>query len=183
MNKRAVIINLSAVSELSDHRSMNVNQQVALAILAALGAVAFLSLIGAWLIIGAAWDEYGASRASRGESQVRPSGWKLVWRACSRRCPSCGRGRMFHSYFGMNTACPACGAVFWKNEGEWIGPVVIDYAVAVTGVLASWAALMFFGFSEFAQIAIPATIAVVLCVGAYPGREASGRSFCSSPMR
>ena len=147
---------------------MNTNQQIAVAILAALGVVAFLSLIGAWLIIGSSWDEYAASRATRGESQLRPSGWLLVWRALSRKCPSCGRGRMFRSYFGMNPACPACGAVFWKNEGEWIGPVVIDYAVAVTGVLASWAGLMFFSFSEFAQITIPAIIAVILCVGMLP---------------
>jgi uncharacterized protein (DUF983 family) len=147
---------------------MNVNQQIALAILAALGAVAFLSLIGAWLIIGSSWDEYAVSRASRGESQVRPSGWLLIWRALARKCPSCGRGRMFRSYFGMHRACPNCGATFWKHEGEWIGPVVIDYAVAVTGVLASWAALMFFGFSEAAQLTIPAVIAVILCVGVLP---------------
>lgn len=46
--------------------------------------------------------------------------------------------------------------------------MVLDYAVAVTGVLASWAALMFFSFSESAQIAIPATIAIVLAVGVLP---------------
>ena len=46
--------------------------------------------------------------------------------------------------------------------------MVIDYAAAVTGVLASWAALMFFGFSEAAQIAIPVTIAIILGVGIVP---------------
>jgi uncharacterized protein (DUF983 family) len=147
---------------------MNINQQIALAILAALGAVGLLTLMGAWLIIGASWDEYAASRASRGESQTRPSGWLLVWRALARRCPACGRGKMFHSYFGMNSVCPSCRSVFWKNQGEWIGPMVLDYAVAVTGVLASWAALMFFGFSETAQIVLPAAIAIVLGVGVVP---------------
>lgn len=147
---------------------MNINQQIALAILAALGAVGVLTLVGVWLIIGMSWDEFAASRESTGEATVRPSGWLLVWRAAARKCPACGRGRMFRSYFGMNSACPACGSVFWRHEGEWIGPLVIDYAVAVAGVLASWAALMFFGFSEIAQLTIPAVIAIVLGVGVVP---------------
>lgn len=148
---------------------MNINQQIALAILAALGAVGFLTLIGAWLIIGVSWDEFAASRrGTGGHAQARPAGWLLVWRAIGRRCPACGRGRMFKSYFGMNSACPACGSVFWKNEGEWIGPMVIDYAVAVAGVLVSWAVLMFFDFCETAQIVIPAVTAVVLGVGMVP---------------
>ncbi len=147
---------------------MNINQQIALAILAALGAVGVLTLVGVWLIIGMSWDEFAASRGNKGGAEVRPSGWVLVGRALARKCPACGRGRMFKSYFGMNSTCPACNSTFWKNEGEWIGPMVIDYSAAVTGVLASWAVLMFFGFSEIAQLTIPAAIAVALGVGVVP---------------
>ena len=60
----------------------------------------------------------------------------------------------------MNSACPVCNSVFWKNEGECIGPMVIDYTVAVGGALLSWAALVFFSFSGTLQVVIPAVVTV-----------------------
>jgi hypothetical protein len=68
----------------------------------------------------------------------------------------------------MNSACPVCNSVFWKNEGECIGPMVIDYTVAVGGALLSWAALVFFSFSGTLQVVIPAAVAVGGSIGVVP---------------
>ena len=146
---------------------MNTNQEIALAIVAAFFGVGVLTLIGAYLIIGIGWQEFDTTH---GDTRVRarPSGWLLIWRALAKKCPICGRGRIFKSYFSMNSACPACNSVFWKNEGEWIGPMVIDYTVAVGGALLSWAALVFFSFSETLQIIIPAMVAVGGGIGVVP---------------
>ena len=66
----------------------------------------------------------------------------------------------------MNQACPACGVVFWKNDGEWMGPAVINYSVALAGALAAWAVLVMFNFSALAQVVLSAlaTVAAVVAV-------------------
>ena len=46
--------------------------------------------------------------------------------------------------------------------------MVIDYTVAVGGALLSWAALVFFSFSETLQIIIPAVVAVGGGIGVVP---------------
>src|SRR5690242_8609876 len=109
---------------------MNTNQEIAMAIVAAFFAVGVLTLIGAYLIIGIGWQEFDTIHGDTW-TRARLSGLVLIWRALARKCPVCGRGRIFKSYFTMNSACPVCNSVFWKNEGEWIGPMVIDYTVAV----------------------------------------------------
>src|SRR5260370_8797450 len=105
---------------------------------------------------------------------ARPTGLELVLRAAERKCPVCGRGRIFKSYITMNYACPVCNSVFWKNEGEWIGPMVIDYTVAVGGALLSWAALVFFSFSGTLHGAIPSVVAVPAGIGVVPSSRSSG---------
>jgi hypothetical protein len=95
---------------------MKTNQEIALAILAAFLVVSILTLIGAYLIIGIGWREFDAAHENRNRwIGKRPSGWTLVGRALMWMCPVCGRGRISKSYFAMNSACPACGSVFWKN--------------------------------------------------------------------
>ncbi len=97
---------------------MNTNQEIALAIVAAFFGVGVLTLLGAYLIIGIGWQEFDTTHGDM-RTRARPSGLALVLRAAARRCPVCGRGRIFKSYFTMNYACPVCNSVFWKNEGEW----------------------------------------------------------------
>jgi uncharacterized protein (DUF983 family) len=148
---------------------MNTNQQIALAILAAFSVLGILTLIGAYLIVSIGWQEFAETHQEEGrEAAERPSGWLLLGRALTWKCPLCGRGRISRSYFTMNSACPVCGSVFWKNEGEWIGPVVIDYTVAVAIALVSWTASVFFGLSEAAQLTIAAGSVIVGGVAIVP---------------
>lgn len=89
---------------------MNTNQEIALAIVAAFFAVGVLTLIGAYLIIGIGWQEFDTTHGDL-RTHARPSGFVLIWRALARKCPICGRGRIFKSYFTMNPSCPACNSV------------------------------------------------------------------------
>jgi hypothetical protein len=41
----------------------------------------------------------------------------------------------------MNRTCPNCRVVFWKDPGESLGAMYLDYAVAVGAFLLSWLAL------------------------------------------
>src|SRR5207245_11368821 len=101
---------------------------------AAFGVLGLLSMMGAYLIVGMAWE-----RSSLRGIPSAISGWTLIRRALALRCPRCGRGPIFDSRFRMNPNCSVCGAVFRKSAGEWLGPVVVDYMVATASALIAWA--------------------------------------------
>ncbi|HJU29717.1 MAG TPA: hypothetical protein VJ718_11130, partial [Candidatus Binataceae bacterium] len=140
---------------------MSINSQVALAILGAFAILGILSLMGAYLIIGMAWDKSPLRLARRDK---RISGKSLVWRALMLRCPACGEGRIFNALFRMSRGCAVCGAAFWKNEGEWLGPAVIDYSVATGAALVAWAFVVLAGGSAAAQLVWAGGAAVVAAI-------------------
>ena len=93
----------------------------------------------------------------------------LIRRALTRRCPVCGRGAIFESHFRMNRSCPACGVIFWKDPGESLGAMYVDYAVATVALLVAWLILYFTThLSDAVQIAIVSTIAVASILIFYP---------------
>src|SRR6516165_4183559 len=108
---------------------MTPNGEVALAILGAFGVIVLLSLMGAYLIIGMAWER-SPLRTGTADLKRAPSGWRLIARAMALRCPKCGVGAIFDTRFRMRVSCPACGVVFWKSAGEWLGPGIVDYSIA-----------------------------------------------------
>ena len=65
----------------------------------------------------------------------------LIRRALARRCPLCGRGAIFRTHFKMNRECPNCHVIFWKDPGESLGAMYIDYALAAGSFLTAWLAL------------------------------------------
>jgi len=42
------------------------------------------------------------------------------------RCPSCGRGALYRSFFRMHHHCPNCGLVFEREQGYFIGAIYIN---------------------------------------------------------
>jgi len=53
-------------------------------------------------------------------------------RGLRRRCPRCGQGRLYKSFFKEHEACQSCGAAFDWYSGEVLGFLYISTA-AVTG--------------------------------------------------
>lgn len=56
----------------------------------------------------------------------------LIGRALRRRCPRCGGGDIWRSWFRMKHACPTCGQVFERGESHdfFIGAYLINLVVA-----------------------------------------------------
>ncbi|HXW85384.1 MAG TPA: hypothetical protein VEJ86_13335 [Candidatus Binataceae bacterium] len=75
---------------------------------------------------------------------VQESATTLIKRTLLRRCPVCGVGALFRSHFHMNRVCPRCHVVFWKDPGESLGAMYVDYAVAAATFLVTWALLAWF---------------------------------------
>ena len=139
---------------------MKTNHEIALAILLAFVIVGFLTLAGGYVILAIAWREFTKRDDDSGDVAARPSAGQLFRSALARKCPVCRRGDMFKSRFKMGRSCPVCGAVFFKHEGEWLGPMVIDYSVAVGSALVMWAISLLLDGGQVAQI-VAASIAAI----------------------
>ena len=54
------------------------------------------------------------------------------WRAICRRCPNCGAGPLFTSWYKMVDACPGCGLrLEEREEGYFTGAIVTNYFIAI----------------------------------------------------
>lgn len=51
---------------------------------------------------------------------------KMFARALVRRCPRCGRGKLFRRYFSMAKQCPRCEYLFAREDGFALGASVVN---------------------------------------------------------
>lgn len=64
----------------------------------------------------------------------------LIGRGLRKRCPMCGQGKVFASFFKTHSSCPNCGYNFERESGYWVGAMVVNIAVAEV-----WFALLLIG--------------------------------------
>lgn len=50
-------------------------------------------------------------------------------RALAKRCPLCGSGGLFTSWFRMRERCPGCGYRFEREEGFFLGAYVVNLGI------------------------------------------------------
>ena len=62
----------------------------------------------------------------------------LVSRGLRKRCPMCGRSKVFQTFFRMNPRCSQCDYTFERESGYWTGAMIVNIAVAEI-----WFALLF----------------------------------------
>lgn len=71
---------------------------------------------------------------------------RLLARGLRRQCPRCGAGGLFPSLLTIHDPCPRCGLVFEREEGYWLGAMVVLFAAVeglylaflAVGILAWW---------------------------------------------
>ena len=147
---------------------MTVNHEIAWSILAAVAVLGLVTGIAVYLMIGMAWREFQSKSLGRNPDRSAVKGSTLMRYALSRKCPNCGRGNISRSFLWMNESCSVCGVSFWTNEGEWIGPVVINYAVAFGAALGVWAMLVMFDCSATLQVLLPSLAAIIAVLALTP---------------
>jgi len=90
--------------------------------------------------------------------QTRPSRAVLISRALRLRCPLCGEGKLFRTWFKMKPTCTHCHLKFEREPGYYLGSIYINYgltAVLMTagymlGIVMKWAAPSVLLWSAFA---------------------------------
>ncbi len=76
----------------------------------------------------------------RGSTTHHRGGWpKGYWRSVllrglRLRCPVCGKGKLFRTYFRMHDACSCCGVRFAREHGQWVGSLDINTFVVAFGL-------------------------------------------------
>lgn len=52
-----------------------------------------------------------------------------MWRGFRKRCPRCGKGKLFGGYLTANTACPACGEELHHQRADDAPPYFTIFVV------------------------------------------------------
>ena len=58
------------------------------------------------------------------------------------RCPVCGLSSIFRRPFKVRHHCPACGALFQREEGFFVGALMINVVTTEAAVLVAYAVLL-----------------------------------------
>ena len=67
---------------------------------------------------------------------------QLLMRGLRCQCPNCGQAKLFQTRLRIHRYCPKCGMRIERGDGYYLGPLCINYAVAVFGYIAIKLALL-----------------------------------------
>jgi uncharacterized protein (DUF983 family) len=81
-----------------------------------------------------------------GRSPIAVSRGQAVRRGLAGRCPRCGGRGIFKGVMDLTESCPTCGLAFEREEGYWVGAMIVIFAlvevvfgaVFVGGMLLTW---------------------------------------------
>jgi uncharacterized protein (DUF983 family) len=71
-------------------------------------------------------------------ASATPSASRAILRGAAKRCPRCGQGHLFSAWFTLAAVCPRCGLEFQREEGGFLGAIVLNYGAAVV----AWAIML-----------------------------------------
>ena len=63
-------------------------------------------------------------------------------RGLKLRCPACGLGQLYESFFRMRDECPYCGLVFAREQGYFIGAIYLNVIATESLIFATYLALI-----------------------------------------
>lgn len=90
---------------------------------------------------------------------------RLVLRGLTRRCPLCGAGGSFETYFTMRERCPRCNLRFDRIDGQRSGAIGMNTIVTCGMLAIVVVGGLVLTYPEFdLSILLPAAIAVALLV-------------------
>ncbi len=97
-------------------------------------------------------------------------------RGVRKHCPRCVAGGMFSSWFTMRTACLRCGLRFDKEEGGYLGAMVLNFTVAMVlwiGVLVVGLAVTVPDVPVFPLLAASFAVLIGVPLATYPNSKAA----------
>lgn len=114
------------------------------------------------------------SELSPSDAVLPPPDWaQMLRRGARRRCPRCGGGHLFRTYWSIRDRCPRCGLLFAREPGYFTGVYLVNLAVVLTVLFV---VVMVFavwlsghpGASLVPPLALGGTLAVLVPIAFYP---------------
>jgi uncharacterized protein (DUF983 family) len=68
----------------------------------------------------------------------------VLLRGLRKRCPRCGRRRIFGSWFHLIERCPNCTLRFEREQGGFLGAMTINFLVSIVAWVAMFVVVLFF---------------------------------------
>jgi uncharacterized protein (DUF983 family) len=56
---------------------------------------------------------------------------RALGRGLVMRCPVCGTSGLFTSYFALPERCPTCALEFEREDGYWLGAMIVAMALVI----------------------------------------------------
>ena len=75
-------------------------------------------------------------------SRSAPDVIAILLRGLRLRCPVCARAPVFRRPFKVRHHCPECGALFQREEGFFVGALMINVVTTEAAVLVAYAVLL-----------------------------------------
>ncbi|HST54177.1 MAG TPA: DUF983 domain-containing protein [Pyrinomonadaceae bacterium] len=92
----------------------------------------------------------------RGDRPVKAT----ILRGLRLRCPACGESAIFDRPFRVRHHCPACGAIFQREEGFFVGAIMANVVATEGAVMFAFGVFaLVFGVGEWT---LPVLFAVAL---------------------
>jgi uncharacterized protein (DUF983 family) len=98
---------------------------------------------------------------NKGEKGVRPDLLKTLARGLRLRCPVCGESNVFRAPFQVRHDCPACGALFQREAGFFVGAIMVN-VVATEGAVMLAFGLCLLTLGGGGTLTLPILFAVAL---------------------
>ena len=90
----------------------------------------------------------------------------LLARGLRKRCARCGADKIFKSFWALHDNCPNCGYRFEREEGYWVGAIIINTAVTETLFLAVFLTILFASLPDIQWLPLLAT--ALMLNGVFP---------------
>jgi uncharacterized protein (DUF983 family) len=118
--------------------------------------------------------EWAAVDLSADDAQRPPADWgQMLRRGMVRRCPRCGSGKLFTTWWSIKDRCPRCGLRFVREEGYFTGVYLVNFGVVLAVLFVVVMAFALYAASNprssvVLPLVIGSVIAVVLPIAFYP---------------
>lgn len=67
-----------------------------------------------------------------------------LWRCLKLRCPACGGASIVERPFNIKDRCTACGAIFKREEGFFVGAIIANVVTTELVILVVYFACLLF---------------------------------------
>jgi uncharacterized protein (DUF983 family) len=92
---------------------------------------------------------------------------KTLLRCLRLRCPACGQSSIVERLFHIKHHCPACGVLFKREEGFFVGAIMVNVVTTEFSIVALYLSLLVITSQHQSMITILFIVGLVFPVAFY----------------